>query len=112
MNDELKSVLESVVKQALQPIHDEVRAMRKDVELIKTQVDENTKIVQAVRDNQLEQRSQHDAMTHEIAQLSGIIEARFNKVDRTLRLFEADINTMYEKTNIHEREIRRIKHSS
>lgn len=112
MNDELKNVLESVIKQALQPIHNEIGAIKKDIEIIKNQVDENTKIIQAVRDNQLEQRSQNDAMTHEIAQLSGIIEARFNKVDRTLRLFEADINTMYEKTNIHEREIRRIKHSS
>ncbi|MFE4201984.1 hypothetical protein [Aneurinibacillus aneurinilyticus] len=95
----------------LQQILDEMKNMRNDVELIKIQVDENTKMVQAVRDNQLEQRSQSDAVTHEIAQLSGMIEARFNKVDRSLRFLEADLDTMYEKTTANEREIKRMKYS-
>lgn len=71
------------VKQEIQAMKQETQTMKQEIEALKqridkqeeeiywlkVQVEENTQMIKAIRDNQLEQRSIQDAMRHEIAQI-------------------------------------------
>jgi uncharacterized protein YoxC len=78
LTEDMKSV-----KQDTNTLKEDVRGLKQDVEtlkqrmdkqeeelyLLKVQMDENTKMVKAIRDNQVEQRSLQDSMMHEIAHI-------------------------------------------
>ncbi|MCZ0756914.1 hypothetical protein [Anoxybacillus sp. J5B_2022] len=71
------------VKQEIQAMKQEMQTMKQEIEALKQRIDkqeeeiywlkvqmeENTQMIKAIRDNQLEQRSIQDAMRHEIAQI-------------------------------------------
>ncbi|EMI11180.1 hypothetical protein CI793_02300 [Anoxybacillus ayderensis] len=73
------------MKQEIQTMKQEIQTMKQeigelkaivhrhdeDIRWLKEQMKENTAMIKAIRDNQLEQRSIQDAMRHEIAHIRG-----------------------------------------
>ncbi|EPZ39425.1 hypothetical protein C289_0623 [Anoxybacillus ayderensis] len=66
------------MKQEIQTMKQEIGELKaivhrheEDIRWLKEQMKENTAMIKAIRDNQLEQRSIQDAMRHEIAHIRG-----------------------------------------
>ncbi|MCX8047213.1 hypothetical protein [Anoxybacillus gonensis] len=59
------------MKQEIGELKEIVHRHDEDIRWLKEQMKENTAMIKAIRDNQLEQRSIQDAMRHEIAHIRG-----------------------------------------
>lgn len=87
-----------------QEIKDMLGAIMKRLDTIENKVD-------AVQASQDKLKVEMNEMKNEMSEFRDEANTRFNKVDRSLRLLEADFDTMYEKTTSNEREIKRMKYS-
>jgi len=80
MKQEIQTMKQEIqtMKQEIQTMKEEISELKTkvnkqdaDIRWLKEQMKENTAMIKAVRDNQLEQRSIQDAMRHEIAHIRG-----------------------------------------
>ncbi|MCL6586755.1 MAG: hypothetical protein K6T72_09635 [Anoxybacillus sp.] len=71
MKQEIQTMKQEIqaMKQEINELKEKVNKQEEDIRWLKEQMKENTAMIKAVRDNQLEQRSIQDAMQHEIAHI-------------------------------------------
>ncbi|AMX85240.1 hypothetical protein GS3922_06585 [Geobacillus subterraneus] len=89
--DTMKQEVQAV-KQKVDKLEKRMDKQEEELHWLKEQVKENTEMVKAVRDNQLEQRSIQDAMRHDTAAIHGEI------VDiRTQMATKEDISLIHQR---------------
>ncbi|ASA95823.1 hypothetical protein [Anoxybacillus flavithermus] len=73
MKQEIQTMKQEIqtMKQEMHELKTKVHKQEEDIHWLKEQMKENTAMIKAIRDNQLEQRSLQDAMRHEIAHIRG-----------------------------------------
>ncbi|OOE04561.1 hypothetical protein BO219_03955 [Anoxybacillus kestanbolensis] len=71
MKQEMQTMKQEMqtMKQEMHELKTKVHKQEEDIHWLKEQMKENTAMIKAIRDNQLEQRSLQDAMRHEIAHI-------------------------------------------
>ncbi|MBB5323094.1 uncharacterized coiled-coil DUF342 family protein [Anoxybacillus tepidamans] len=71
MKQEMQTMKQEMqtMKQEIEALKQRIDKQEEEIYWLKVQMEENTQMIKAIRDNQLEQRSIQDAMRHEIAQI-------------------------------------------
>ncbi|ANB61159.1 hypothetical protein [Anoxybacteroides amylolyticum] len=69
--EDMQSIKQEIqtMKQEMNELKEKVNKQEEDIRWLKEQMKENTAMIKAVRDNQLEQRRIQDAIQHEIAHI-------------------------------------------
>ncbi len=93
----------SSVEDRLSNVEDRLSSVEDDLSIVKIQLEENTQMIKAVRDNQLVQRSEHDAVIHKLAN----IEANGARQEKILE--RLSVRSIEHETDI--KELQRVRHA-
>lgn len=105
MNNELKTMLESIIQEALKPIKEEMQTIKGEVQTIKSQVNENTQLLKAVIQRQEETDAKLDAISTDVHKLHGEI----NYIKEEMSDIKTTVDFTYQKTTKNELEIFKLK---
>ncbi|WP_346200781.1 hypothetical protein NSQ96_06960 [Caldifermentibacillus hisashii] len=119
MNNELKTMLESIIQEALKPIKEEMQTIKGEVQIlkgdmqtikgeaqtIKSQVNENTQLLKAVIHRQEETDAKLDAISMDVHKLHGEI----NYIKEEMSDIKTTVDFTYQKTTKNELEIFKLK---
>jgi len=112
VNNELKTMLETIIQEALRPVRDEmqtikdeVQTIKGEVKTIKSQVDENTQLIKAIIHRQDETDAKLDAISMDVHKLHG----ELNFIKEEISDIKTTVDFTYQKTNKNELEIFKLK---
>ena len=95
-------------RELLELLVNEIKEIKSDVGLIKTQQSEHGEILQSVRHAQESQKAQMDQLTYASAR----VEGRQETLDKTVDRMAGDISFLVKKAAEHEDDIRELRKAS
>jgi chromosome segregation ATPase len=84
----IKELLKSELKEQLEPINNRLDSMENKMDLMQTQISENTQILKALKHSAEVNKAEHDKMINDIAHIKGDVNALKNDVEA----LKSDVN--------------------
>lgn len=108
-NKELRTILQSVIEEALEPIHKELKSMNTRLGSLESGQSELHQITTAIRDRQEETDAKLEALTMDVNKIHGSTVRIEQKMDETLSDIRGDVRFLNHRIADLELEVDKLK---
>ncbi|MGZ7441958.1 hypothetical protein [Paenibacillus sp. TH7-28] len=108
-NAELKELLQSVINESLQPVKDDIRSVKDEIQLLKTGQEELRLITSAIRDRQEETDAKLEALSMDVKHMHGDLVRIEQKLDENESELRGDVRFLNHRIADLEMEVEKLK---
>lgn len=108
-NAELKEMLQFVINESLQPVKDDIRSVKDEIQLLKTGQEELRLITSAIRDRQEETDAKLEALSMDVNHMHGDLVRIEQKLDENESELRGDVRFLNHRIADLEMKVEKLK---